>query len=88
MDWLEEVNNLEDRFEEIFSFDEYMNIFKANYRKELRTTSTYFKDMFDFYGRDEKGHFKLFKFEHPDAPKVAGQFHIQEKIYNNGIKFS
>ena len=88
MDWLEEVNNLEDRIEDIFSFDEYMNIFQENYLKELRTTAMYFKDMFDYYGRDDEGNFKLFKKEHPDAPRVAGQFHTQEKIYNNLINFT
>jgi predicted Ser/Thr protein kinase len=88
MDWLAEVNNQKERFVEIFSFDEYMDIFDKNHRNELRTTSLYFKDMFDFYGRDEDGHFKLFKREHPEAPKVAGQFRSQEKIYNNIINFT
>ena len=88
MDWLAEVNNQEERFDEIFSFDEYMKIFDENFQNELRTTAHYFKDMFDFYGRDEKGHFKLFKREHPEAPRLAGQFRSQEKIYNNLINFT
>ncbi|MAZ49992.1 MAG: hypothetical protein CME65_15625 [Halobacteriovoraceae bacterium] len=88
MDWLEEVNNHEVRFEEIFSFDEYMNLFEKFPQRELRTTAHYLKDMFDFYGRDEKGHFKLFKREHPSAPVVAGQFQAQERIYNNLINFT
>ena len=88
MDWLEEVNNQEERFEEIFSFDEYMDIFKESFNDQLRTSGMYFKDMFDYFGRDAEGHFKLFKREHPDAPKVAGQFLTQEKIYNNLINFT
>lgn len=88
MDWLAEVNNLEERFEEIFSFDEYMSIFEENPKQELRTCGQYFKDMFNYFGRDDEGHFKLFKREHPDAPPVAGQFHAQEKIYNNLINFT
>ncbi len=88
MDWLEEVNNHEQRFEEIFSFDEYMNLFEQSPQRELRTTAHFLKDMFDHYGRDEKGHFKLFKREHPGAPVVAGQFQAQERIYNNLINFT
>ena len=88
MDWLEEVNNHEQRFEEIFSFDEYMNLFEKKPQRELRTTAHFLKDMFDHYGRDEKGHFKLFKREHPGAPVVAGQFQAQERIYNNLINFT
>ena len=88
MEWLEEVNNQEERFEEIFSFNEYMEIFKNNYTQEMRTSALYFKDLFDYFGRDEEGHFKLFKKEHPDAPSVAGQFSTQEKIYKNLINFT
>jgi len=88
MDWLEEVNNEEERVLQILSFDEYMNVFEENSKRELRTSSMYFKDMFEFYGKDDKGHFKLFKREHPDSPAVAGQFKTQEKIYKNLINFT
>ena len=88
MEWLEEVNNQEERFEEIFSFDEYMNIFNENSTRELRTTAMYLKDLFNYFGKDEEGHFKLFKREHPNAPRVAGQFLTQENIYNNIINFT
>jgi serine protein kinase len=88
MDWLEEVNNEEDRFEEIFSFDEYMEIFEKSPKRELRTTGLYLKDMFDFYGKDERGGFQLFKKEHPNSPAVAGQRRTQQKIYQNLINFN
>lgn len=88
MEWLEEVNNQEEHFEEIFSFDEYMKIFEDNPKRELRTTGHYLKDMFDFFGKDDLGHFKLFKREHPDSPQVAGQFEVQEKIYKQLINFT
>lgn len=88
MDWLAEVNNQEERFEEIFSFDEYMNIFDKNFKNELRTTALYLKDMFNYFGRDEKENFSLFKRDHPESPKVAGQFRVQDKIYNNIINFT
>ncbi|MBD66350.1 MAG: hypothetical protein CME62_14160 [Halobacteriovoraceae bacterium] len=88
MDWLEEVNKQEDKIQEIISFDEYMQKFEENPLKELRNCAHYLKDMFNHYGRDEKNHFKLFKREHPNAPKLAGQFKAQEKIYNNLINFT
>lgn len=88
MDWLEEVNNEEDRFEEIFSFDEYMEIFEKHPKRELRTTSHYLKDLFDFYGKDEKGGFNLFKNDKPEAPAVAGQYRTQQKIYESLINFN
>ena len=88
MEWLEEVNNQEDHIKDIFSFDEYMQIFEDNFQRELRTTSHYLRDLFDFYGRDENNHFKLFQKEHPDAPRVAGQFNAQERIYKNLINFT
>lgn len=88
MDWLKEVNNEEKKFEHIFSFDEYFNIFEKNFRHELRTSSMYLKDMFDFFGKDENGGFKLFKRVQPNSPPVAGQFSTQEKIYQNLINFN
>lgn len=88
MEWLEEVNNQEQRFEEIFSFDEYMNIFKEHPGRELRTSAMYLKDMFNYFGKDEKEHFKLFKRDHSNSPRVAGQFQTQERLYNNLVNFT
>ncbi|MCO4752956.1 MAG: hypothetical protein KC478_00670, partial [Bacteriovoracaceae bacterium] len=88
MDWLEEVNKEEEKFDQIFSFDEYMEIFEKAPSRELRTTSMYLKDMFDFYGTDEEGSFKLFKKNHPNSPPVAGQKRAQEKIYQNLVNFN
>lgn len=88
MDWLEEVNKEEESITEIFSFDEYMKIFEKNSIRELRTTGLYFKDMFNFYGTDDKGGFNLFTKEHPDAQAVAGQRSTQQKIYQNLINFN
>lgn len=88
MDWLKEVNNEEDKYDQIFSFDEYIQIFEGHAPRELRTTSMYLKDMFDHYGRGEKGGFSLFKKNHPNSPPVAGQFSTQERIYQNLINFN
>ena len=88
MDWLEEVNKEEEKFDQIFSFNEYMEIFERNPSRELRTSSMYLKDMFDFYGKDEDGSFSLFKKNHPNSPPVAGQKRAQEKIYQNLVNFN
>ena len=88
MDWLEEVNTEEERVNQIFSFDEYMDILEEYPKREIRTSSHYLKDMFNHYGKDENGNFKLFKREHPGAPAVAGQFKTQERIYENLINFT
>jgi predicted Ser/Thr protein kinase len=88
MDWLEEVNNEKERTKQILSFSEYMDILDESPKRELRTTAQYLKDMFEFFGTDEKGRFKLFKKEHPGAPQVAGQFRTQEKIYDNLLNFT
>lgn len=88
MDWLEEVNSEEDKFEEILSFNSYMDVFEKMPQRELRTTSLYLKDMFEYYGRAERGGFELFKKEHPDSPPVAGQELAQERIYQNLVNFT
>lgn len=88
MDWLEEVNNEKKITKQILSFSEYMDILAEEPKRELRTTAQYLKDMFDYFGKDEHGNFKLFKREHPEAPQVAGQFRTQEKIYDNLLNFT
>lgn len=87
MDWLEEVNKEEKRIKQVFTFDDYMSILEKNFKKELRTSGMYLKDMFDHFGKGEKGGFKLFKKEHPFSNKVAGGFKVQEKIYKNLLNF-
>src|SRR5690606_3449296 len=87
MNWQEEVNSEEGKFNQVMSFDEYMAIFEKNFLRELRTTSIYLKNMFNFYGTGEDGSFNLFKHEHPDSPAVAGQVKVQNKIYQNILNF-
>ena len=88
MDWLEEVNNEEEKFDQVCSFDEYMKTFEERPSRELRTTSMYLKDMFDFYGKSEKGGFNLFKKAHPNSPPLAGQEKAQQRIYQNLVNFN
>lgn len=88
MDWLEEVNIQEEKFQEILTFDEYMQKVKENPNNEIRTSAQYLRDMFTHFGKDDKGHFRCFKKEHPGAPKLAGQFKTQEKIFTNLVNFT
>ena len=81
MKWIEEVNKEEGRYANILAFDEYMNLFEKHPQKELRPTNIYLRDMFDYFGMEENGGFKLFTKEHADSPPVQGQVKTQEKIY-------
>lgn len=87
MNWLEEVNKEEKRVKQTFTFDDYMKELENNFKRELRTSGMYLKDMFEKYGKGEKGGFKLFKKDHPFSNKVAGGFKVQEKIYKNLVNF-
>lgn len=82
MKWMEEVNKEEGRYQSVLTFDDYMDIFEKKPQKELRPTNIYLKDMFDHFGRNENGSYKLFTREHADAPPVYGQIKTQKRIYN------
>lgn len=81
MKWMEEVNKEEGRYQNVFSFDDYMKLFEKNPAKELRPTNIYLKDMFDYYGKNADETFSLFTREHADAPPVHGQGRTQNRIY-------
>jgi serine protein kinase len=83
MKWIEEVNKEEGRYNNVLSFGDYMSMFEKHPQKEVRPTNTYLRDMFDYFGRNENGSFKLFTREHADAPPVHGQYKTQKKIYQN-----
>jgi len=54
MKWLEEVNKEPHTSDQILSFDEYMQLFSKNPRRECRTSCIYLKDMFDHFEKNEK----------------------------------
>jgi serine protein kinase len=81
MKWMEEVNKEEGRYVNILAFDDYMSLFEKNPQKELRPTNIYLRDMFNYFGKNPNGSFKLFSREHADAPPVHGQIKTQTKIY-------
>ncbi|WP_408097994.1 hypothetical protein ACJVC5_03450 [Peredibacter sp. HCB2-198] len=81
MKWMEEVNKEEGRYQNVLAFDDYMKLFEKNPEKELRPTCIYLRDMFDYYGTNPNGSFKLFSREHADAPPVHGQIKTQKRIH-------
>lgn len=86
MDWIKEIEN-QDISDKIMSFESYMELVQKNARKECRPNCIYLKDMFDYYGRDQDGSFKLFKHETPQSPAVQGQELTQEFIYRSISNF-
>ena len=60
MKWMEEVNKEEGRYISTLAFDDYMNFFEKNPKKEVRPTCVYLRDMFDHFGKNENGSYKLF----------------------------
>jgi len=83
MKWIEEVNKEEARFKSVLSFDEFMALVEKNPAKEARPLCIYLKNMFDHFGVEKNGAFKLFTRDHADAPSVHGQIETQQKIYQN-----
>lgn len=81
MKWMEEVNKEEGRYTNVLAFEDYMNLFEKNPQKEVRPSCVYLRDMFDYFGANANGSFKLFSREHADAPPVHGQVKTQRKIY-------
>jgi serine protein kinase len=82
MKWMEEVNKEEGRYQGVLTFDDYMSLFEKKPQKELRPSNIYLKDMFDYFGTNPNGSFKLFTRDHADAPPVHGQIKVQKRIYN------
>ncbi len=86
MEWIEEIQK-EDISNRILSFEDYMELFEKNPRKECRPSCVYFKDMFEFYGKNEDHSFKLFKKGSPNFPPLQGQYQPQEEIFQNICNF-
>ncbi len=86
MNWIELANQTNESLTEIYSFDEYFDVFLNNPRRESRTTGQYFKDMFDYFGESEDG-FALFARENVNSPGVYGQKIVQKQIYQNLLNF-
>lgn len=88
MKWIEEVNKEQDRLAEILAFEDYMKIFEKNPYREARISCQYLKNMFDYFGKDEKGAYKLFSLDNHECPPVYGQIRTQQEIYQNLTNFT
>src|SRR5665647_356373 len=64
MKWMEEVNKEESHYNNVLAFDDYMKLFEKHPQKEVRPTNVYLKDMFDYFGTNPNGSFKMFSREH------------------------
>ena len=87
MKWLEEATKQKNHWHEIYSFFEYMEQVTKGPRSYVRSTGIYLKDMFHYFGQDEKGEFLLFKKEYPGSIPIYGQQQCQQKIYQNLLNF-
>lgn len=87
MDWIEEANKENQHHQEVLSFNDYMEQFEKDPRRESRPTCEYLFDMLNFYGKAEDGSYSLFTKDHQDCQKVFGQKKVQEQIIQNLINF-
>lgn len=87
MEWLESLESETIHKNDILSFEEYFKVLEKNSLQEIRPCCTYLKDMFDYFGRNERGCFNLFQQSLPNSPALRGQKYIQETLYHNLINF-
>ncbi|MBP9673661.1 MAG: hypothetical protein KBD63_01070 [Bacteriovoracaceae bacterium] len=88
MKWQEQLKNGQNELSSILSFDEYMTILKEHPERELRNNALYVKDMFNYFGQNEKGGFKLFNRTKPHSPQLQGQWEVQKAIYEQITHFT
>lgn len=73
----------------ILSFEEYLNLFLQDPRRQARNSAQYLRDVMDFYGSEQVPHptgkirrFKIFDIPDGDGDtRVAGQEEVQNAIY-------
>jgi serine protein kinase len=80
---LEQWQNQIHKEQQILSFDQYLNMMEKNPKLFVRHSSQYLKDMFDYFGQNADGTFKIFTKKHPQAPVVQGQSRTQNEIYQS-----
>lgn len=86
MKWIEESKNREE-WTKIFSFEEFMESMEKNPRTFVRPTNIYFRDMFNYFGKNEDGSYKLFQKDYPGSIPIMGQVKTQNVIYENLLNF-
>lgn len=86
MKWIEE-SKLKEEWTRTISFEDYMDSVEKNPRSYVRPTNLYFKDLFNYYGTDDDGSFKLFQKDFPGSIPIRGQQKTQKRIYDNLMNF-
>jgi predicted Ser/Thr protein kinase len=87
MDWIKEIEK-QNLSNEVMSFEDFMHLVQEKPSVHCRPNCIYLKDMFDYFGRNEDGSFKLFQKQAPGSPAVQGQEHTQKMIYKNLSNFT
>ncbi len=87
MDWIKEANQQNQHHQEVLAYNDYMELFEKDPRRESRPTFEYLYDMLNYYGKNEDGSYALFTKKHIDTQKVFGQRKVQESIVQNLINF-
>ena len=54
MKWEDEINKRRDKWNKVFSFEEYMNQAADSPRTYIRSSAVYFRDLFHYFGGDGK----------------------------------
>ncbi|PIP90529.1 MAG: hypothetical protein COW01_10515 [Bdellovibrionales bacterium CG12_big_fil_rev_8_21_14_0_65_38_15] len=83
IDWTQKAEKERDAGAEVLGFQDYMELFEANPKRETRPTFNYLDDMLEYFGKDKQDNYKLFDIMHTDAPAVHGQFKIIKSIVSN-----
>jgi len=87
MDWIKEANQQNQHHQEVLSYNDYMEVFEKDPRRESRPTFEYLFDMLNYFGKNEDGSYALFTKKHIDTQKVFGQRKVQENIIQNLVNF-
>ena len=85
--WLEQATEEAKHAENILSFHDYMDLLDKNFVRECRPTFAWLKDMFNYFGKDEEGHYKIFREYHIDALPVYGQYQAEHSLVQNLLNF-
>lgn len=80
-------NVVKDEKIDILCFEDFLNDVNDRPKIHLRNSSLYIKEVFDYYGKNKDGYFKLFLLEDDDYHKVYGNKKIQRLIYNSISNF-
>lgn len=86
-DWIDEAMKEQESYMEVLTFDDYMEKVKENPLRQMRTSAIYLKDMFDFFGKNENGIYKLFLRKCASSSSVYGQENPQHDILRNITNF-